>query len=92
VIVQTILRKSTSLSLCHNTTTQSITSSNIIHIVCISPDVSYQELGRSIFLEGIFGLTHIIHTHCVVTLSRPPVVFNFGRRAVWSNPNKSKNV
>jgi hypothetical protein len=25
-------------------------------LVCVSLDVSYQELGRPIFLEGVFGL------------------------------------
>jgi hypothetical protein len=29
-------------------------------LVCVSPDVSHQELGRPIFLEGIFGLTHLL--------------------------------
>jgi hypothetical protein len=29
----------------------------VIILVCVSLDVSYQELGRPIFLEGILGLT-----------------------------------
>jgi len=31
----------------------------VMMLVCVSLDVSYQELGRLIFLEGVFGLTHI---------------------------------
>jgi len=28
-------------------------------LVCVSSDVSFQELGRTVFLEGVFGRTHI---------------------------------
>jgi hypothetical protein len=29
-------------------------------LVCVSLAVSYQELGRPVFLEGIVGLTHVV--------------------------------
>jgi uncharacterized membrane protein HdeD (DUF308 family) len=31
-------------------------------LVCVSLNVSYQELGRFIFLEGVFGLIHLYLT------------------------------
>jgi len=30
----------------------------VVILVCVSLDISYQELGWTIFLEGVFGLTH----------------------------------
>jgi hypothetical protein len=32
----------------------------VVILVCVSLDVSYQELGRPTFLESVFGLAHII--------------------------------
>jgi hypothetical protein len=45
-------------------------------LVCVFLDVSYQELGRPIFLEGIVGLIQIIpDTTSSTSLNATAVVF-----------------
>jgi hypothetical protein len=50
-------------------------------LVCVFLDVSYQELGRPIFLEGIVGLIQIIpDTTSSTSLNATAVVF------FWESP------